>query len=698
MSEKKAKTLPPPVPPKPPATAPSFGDTSRPLQLAPPLPPRDIDVSEDDDRYVSHPTSAVDGHWYDQRISSGYQQLATASAPAAIALPGSISHALPRDESALRLASTSDLELETSGKPMSLKEFGKGKESSHLPCLVKVVEGHRSLCEFYSFGQEQVFVVLEKKRMSVVTCRDQADGSSYAVPLNTTAFDLIPYWMDAEQIRPKSYGKITANELLQNKVLPPVIAVVGEFDVREHRSKKTVPVGTLLFLNEEKKQKKARQGMLHAKNENGEMVQITSDCNGRFSILSSDVRLSLQEAVNYLKPPFTMRTISAHDTLYVNVIAVESVQQEEVLVGMMKATAGATIDNVASFSRMAEVPVNLNLSVVSMVPKKKETLEHIYDYAHSGFYGVMRRPTMHISNPATGTVAAIPNPQYQDISEGQVQKKLGADMKSLGEPSPRQQPTPVARNLPSSCSLPPQGSETPSMKNEHFYDSIHHGVTATVETGDNLPTTTKVGEVPTNDGEPTHKEEAHTSMEISPTFVDEPLSSKMERVEARPSKIGEETSMATSKVEAPTSKEEGHRLEEEVTSLTEKADSLRHEAPTSASKDKTHETHEVNIPTVSNKSKFPISRHQDAQNDEEANIAYLKTMQRGDILQLLGAMNLSAYKKAFELEQIDGETMTCLTADMLSELGVSKALHRLRLMRIVSGQTSAKALLEAHPS
>ena len=75
----------------------------------------------------------------------------------------------------------------------------------------------------------------------------------------------------------------------------------------------------------------------------------------------------------------------------------------------------------------------------------------------------------------------------------------------------------------------------------------------------------------------------------------------------------------------------------------------------------------------------------------EENVAYLKTMQRGDILQLLDAMNLSIYKEAFEQEQIDGEMMSCLSADMLSELGVSKALHRLRLMKIVHGETSASS-------
>ena len=677
------KVLPPPVPPKPSARM-MFSSCAHPLELPPHLPPRDIiSHAEDTDRYVSRPAQADSTH------------LATASEyDPTISLPVNAKHVLPRD-TALRLAKSSDLELVASGASMSLREFSKGKGPDDLPCLVKVVDGHRSLCEFYSFGQEQMFVVLEKKSMRVVTCRDQVDGSSYAVPLNTTAFELIPHWMDADRIRPNSFGRITANELLQSKALPPVIVVVGEFEVGERRSRKIVPVGALLFLEETKKRTKDRQGVLHAKSESGEMVQITSDCHGRFSILSKDVRISLQYAVNHLKLPFTMRTISDCDTLYVNVVRVESVQDEEVLVGMMKATAGATIDNVTSFSRMAEVPVNLNLTVVSMVPKEKEknALENIYDYAHTGYYGVMRRPTVHIVGHAT-TVAMPPNPPHKDVSEVQVRTKLGADMTPLDQPTRRHQPTPVAEQLPST--LPSQPASAASYIREHVYDTVRPCATATVKSGCTFPTAARDREeAAINDGESTYKGEAHTSK-------DEQLTCKVELPETRTSTHEEETHTVTSEVEAPNTTEESvHKSKDEANStLTQTTGSPRHEAPISASKvdsknkESAHE--EASSLAVSCKNPVPTLRHKDVQNDSKANIAYLKKMQNVEILHLLDAMNLSAYKEAFKQEQIDGETMVCLSADMLIELGVSKSLHRLRLMRIVSGQTSARALLQAH--
>ena len=88
-----------------------------------------------------------------------------------------------------------------------------------------------------------------------------------------------------------------------------------------------------------------------------------------------------------------------------------------------------------------------------------------------------------------------------------------------------------------------------------------------------------------------------------------------------------------------------------------------------------------------------IKKGSSVEESADANIAYLKMMERDDILHLLDAMNLSAYKEAFEEKQIDGETMACLSADMLIELGMSKSLHRIRLMKIISGRTSASSFI-----
>ena len=335
---------------------------------------------------------------------------------------------------------------------------------------MKVRDGKSSLCDSYSFGLAQMFVVLEKKSTLVATCRAQVDGSTYVVPVHTEAFDLAPTAvLMFEHSRPQSLGKITAEELLQCKSLLPVIAVSEEFTLRAH-SERLVPVGTLLFPKEVRKQAKDQrqvQGVLHAKSESGKLVNITPDCKGHFSVLARDVRISLKRALNHLKPPFTMRTISDCDTLYVNIITVERIHKEDMLVGMMKATEGTTVEDVASFSCMAELPVSLNLTVVMMVPKQQKTLEQIYDYAHTGYYGVARHTERQPSTSAKKLVMHS-NPSYSAIPMGKVQHS--AQSETANWHMTKQPSNPSTRSLPKT---PMQVSEMElCTQADHIYDSM----------------------------------------------------------------------------------------------------------------------------------------------------------------------------------------------------------------------------------
>ena len=504
----------------------------------------------------------------------------------------------------LRPVSTSDFELLATGKPLSLKDFSKGKSVRDLPCVVKVVAGgHRYLCDLYNFGQEQMFVVLEKKSMRVVTCKSHMDGSSYAVPLHTSIFYLVPYWMDTEGSRPSNFGRIKAHELLLSRALPPVIAVVGEFEVNEHHSKKTVPVGTLLFPKEKKLLKDQRKWVLHTKSESGEMVQITPDCNGRFSILARDVRLSLQQALDHLKPPFTMRTVSDCDTMYVNVVTVENVHKEDVFIGMMKTTGGTSLDDITAFSRIVEIPVSFNLTVVTMVSKQKEILAQIYDFAYSDYHKVVCSP---VKEPpvkaAADSVFMASNPAYIDIpmASDHMKEELRAHPGSSTETALHAFSAKECPNNP----LQSLAFAKPYLREEHIYDAIGNYSTLPIAVVHQKATLESESAETSLGSEPSH----HSSID---------------------------------KVSTAGSIKKGSSVEESA----------------------------------------------------DANIAYLKMMERDDILHLLDAMNLSAYKEAFEEKQIDGETMACLSADMLIELGMSKSLHRIRLMKIISGRTSASSFI-----
>ena len=63
--------------------------------------------------------------------------------------------------------------------------------------------------------------------------------------------------------------------------------------------------------------------------------------------------------------------------------------------------------------------------------------------------------------------------------------------------------------------------------------------------------------------------------------------------------------------------------------------------------------------------------------------------------ELLQAMNLSQYKARFAEEVISGEILIELgTEDLEKDLGIASKIHRVRLMKIIEGQHSARNILE----
>lgn len=74
----------------------------------------------------------------------------------------------------------------------------------------------------------------------------------------------------------------------------------------------------------------------------------------------------------------------------------------------------------------------------------------------------------------------------------------------------------------------------------------------------------------------------------------------------------------------------------------------------------------------------------------EENKALLKAMNVEDILMLLDNMNLGEYKDKFQHEQVDGELMLELTKSDLQDLGITKNIHQIRLMKLIDGSSSVK--------
>lgn len=78
----------------------------------------------------------------------------------------------------------------------------------------------------------------------------------------------------------------------------------------------------------------------------------------------------------------------------------------------------------------------------------------------------------------------------------------------------------------------------------------------------------------------------------------------------------------------------------------------------------------------------------------DQNIQYLKSLDCSKVHQLLNAMDLGQYADKFHQEKVSGEILTELDDKVLSEeLGVTSKLHRLRLLKIMTGAHSAEPLL-----
>ena len=74
-----------------------------------------------------------------------------------------------------------------------------------------------------------------------------------------------------------------------------------------------------------------------------------------------------------------------------------------------------------------------------------------------------------------------------------------------------------------------------------------------------------------------------------------------------------------------------------------------------------------------------------------SNLLSLSTMQ---VLNLLEAMGMEKYKDVFTKECVNGELLLECDDEILEQdLGIPLRLHRVRLMKIITGQHSARELL-----
>ena len=294
------------------------------------------------------------------------------------------------------LTSSRKLQFKEIGKVMTLEQFCSQKKK--LPCLIKVTQGYTSLCDRYSLGTGQLLVAIELREIDTVRIKGGfADGTLYDVPLLSDIFTVLPsadpLYSTERIIRPV--------QLLECKSLPKVIQAASIITTVKGRK---IQSDTLLFPQEvKKKAKRLEKRLLVAKLEDGSVVEINSECGGGFIVRKSAANnFSLSTAAKCIKLPFECTLKPLEDDIFCNRVTIESVRKKLFLFGVMKLSDGSIQDDVNLFQQLSEVPGNLEISVVVMVPEKEEALEDIYESAQS-YYNVKSMFKVSKKKPSTIT-------------------------------------------------------------------------------------------------------------------------------------------------------------------------------------------------------------------------------------------------------------------------------------------------------
>ena len=527
-------------------------------------------------------------------------------------------------DSSKKMTRSSKLQFKEIGKVMTLKEFCSQKKT--LPCLIKVTQGYTSLCERYSLGTDQLFVVIEMKEIDTV--RAKSAQAQYDVPLQSDAFTVLP--SADPQYRTRKI--IRPHQLLECEILPKVIQAASNMTTVKGRM---VQPGTLLFPQEVKrKTKKLEKRLLVAKLEDGSVVEINSECGGGFIVSRSAAdNLSLSTAVQCIKLPFKCTLKPVEEDIFCNQVTIESVRKELFLFGVMKVSDGSIQDDVTSFQQLSEVPGNLKISLVVMVPEDEDVLEDIYDTAQS-YYNV------------------------NTMSKGS--KKKPPIIASVEESALIQSPDhhllgPYVSLMPATQTLESQQQyseiitsatpKSPPSKIEYYSKSDVQTPRALVSESKKTVQSRPLPRIPlaTASGVPTGRTTPECPSQVHDS-ADEIVAPRYNR---------QYTTGNTSDISR------------QDTAAILPPDGI------------------VLYPTLPNSKGFPAA----------ANICILKSLDPVGVLNLLDAMNLSVYKENFKKELIDGEILSEFTEEMLIELGVESSLHRLRLMHVVKGRKGVPDIL-----
>jgi hypothetical protein len=591
------------------------------------------------------------------------------------------------------------------GKRMTLKEFSSRKKVK-LPCLLKVCSGYTSLCERYSFGIDQLFVVIEIKTIDVVKmseARSKENTGVHEIPLQTDRFTVVPT-LDSEWKNDLLRGgRIEVHQLLECISLPKIVQVVFDFVTKEQRT--YVRAGSFLFPQEvKKKTEELEKRILVAKLEDGSSVNVTADCTAKFDIgHTASFRLSLSQAIKLISLPFQCTLQSHEDDIYFTRTVVQHVDKGIFLFGVTKAKQGSIQDEIDSFKELSEIPANLGISVVPMAPKHEEILEDIYESAQS-YYNIRnshpsnviqkQRVPGGIDSPGGSPIMDPMSPAYVTLMNSNP-NSFPANSDHTGTSPPPKIDYYTAGSV--SGKLSP-ANRRKMLQGRTLPDLPQSAV-------DRQAASSPVSELPSSVSNPQQTyadvcySTANTPQRSTPPpqgglIRGSPSLQKRHEIQKRPLPdvpLNAENSSPTTHTDI------SDMYNSADDTIVKNPDTKAPQSPRTDVVSSVSLACEPNTPNSPQQQHPHDAGHTEAMSHNEsesaANIKILRSLDEVKTLELLDAMNLGVYKDAFTKEYITGEILSEIDEEMLHELGVQSSLHKMRLMRIVRGRENVNSIL-----
>lgn len=527
-------------------------------------------------------------------------------------------------------SSTVSSKLVIKSKPFGLEEFAV---EFPLPQIVRVYAGHYGITEQFSMSEGEELILFFIKSSKIVMASTQRKAETYHLPLNSS-LQFGPYIPKSSESEAHSYHYETVEDLLaREEGLPKVVKVFKTFSGSSEEQ--SVMAGDVIFPQKVSGKKKNR--VLKCKTKRGTKLKLGLNCAGDFSTDPSDVRMFLLEYIEHINEfPITVLIFNEKD----DNSKLCSLRTGTVLILEAPAPLRSYICSTDIFGErdypIIELPMIMPIQIQTMerVGLDMQPIYSKIQHAYENFDLSMVKKSMF---PAQTEKSLRVQQQFYE----EIRRDDGAShLYDLERPEAIYEPIP-------GCAPPNNGIKKevkpPARPNLPPSKPLSPQRPAPV------PPTVKSPPLPPLNQPPPKPTEEKSFPPPLPGRTVSPVTTSTGSL-ANPSKAIPATPP-------------------HVQTQIKLAPVQREGKPT---------TMQVQAKTVTENA------------TPEENQALLKVMTGEDILLLLDNMNLGEYKDSFQREQVDGELMLELRKDDLADLGVTKNIHQIRLLKLIDGSSSVK--------